>query len=387
MREAPSLGDATRRALDELHDKGLNFDLERRGQFTPENGWRVDDYRQPLPSEPPGRPLPDGSWQAARRLIGEYAFADPSIVQAVYYPDRPLEQRDMLLEGRFLGLRFYFGCRVGGVNDELRTIDGRQARVWGWNYRTLQGHLEMGQMDYEVWKWLDSGTVEFRIHVVSKPAHIPNPVIRLGFRVFGRAVQRRFARHACQRMAQLTTTALHRGPGTDGEKPHGSRPPMATAFPRALLLGAVAGIRSQLPIALLVLERARGRFDPGRGWLARRLATPGGVAAAVLASVGELAGDKLPIIPDRTRPGPFTGRVAVGTLVGAAVYRDADRAASHGAVTGAVAAAASALALARARTALGRRTPLPDRAWGIVEDALALTLGLLAIRARPGRPT
>ena len=175
----------------------------------------MDDYRQPLPPEPPGLPLADGSWQAARRLIRDYAFADPSIIRAIYYPDHPLEQRDMLLEGRFLGIRFYFGCRVGGVNDELRTIHARQVQVWGWNYRTLQGHLEMGQMDYEVWKWLDSGTVEFRIHVVSKPAHIPNPLVRLGFRVFGRAMQRRFACHACRRMAQLTTAAGDRGPRRD----------------------------------------------------------------------------------------------------------------------------------------------------------------------------
>jgi uncharacterized protein (UPF0548 family) len=211
VHEARPLDDAaTRRALDELHDKGLNFNLGRRDQFTPENGWHVDDYRQPLPPEPPGPPLSDGSWEAARRLMRDYQFADPSIIRAVYYPDRPLEQRDMLLEGRFLGFSFRFGCRVGGVNDELRVVEGRRVRVWGWNYRTLQGHLEMGQMDYEVWKWLDSGAVEFRIHVVSRPAHIPDPVIRLGFRLFGRAVQRRFARHACRRMARLTTAELAR---------------------------------------------------------------------------------------------------------------------------------------------------------------------------------
>jgi uncharacterized membrane protein len=105
------------------------------------------------------------------------------------------------------------------------------------------------------------------------------------------------------------------------------------------------------------------------------------VAAAVLASVGEFVGDKLPVIPDRTRPGPFAGRVAIGTLVGAAVYQDANRPAAYGAALGAAAAAASTLALARARTTLGRRTPLPDPAWGIVEDSLALTLGLLAVRS------
>jgi uncharacterized protein (UPF0548 family) len=193
-----------RRALDELHDKGLNFDRDRPEQFTPANGWRIDDYCQPLPIEPPGPPLAGGTWERARRLMLDYEFADPAIIRAVYYPDRPLEQRDMLLEGRFLGMRFYFGCRVGGVNDETRIIDRRAVRVWGWNYRTLQGHLEMGQMDYEVWKWLDSGEVEFRIHTVSKPARIPNPVIRLGFRLFGRPMQVWFARRACQRMARLT---------------------------------------------------------------------------------------------------------------------------------------------------------------------------------------
>jgi uncharacterized membrane protein/uncharacterized protein (UPF0548 family) len=422
--EAQPLGDTARRALDELHDKGLNFDLERRGEFTPENGWHVDDYCQLLPSEPPGRPLPDGSWQVARRLIGDYAFADPSIIRAVYYPDRPLEQRDMLLEGRILGLRFYFGCRVGGVNDQVRVVDARQVQVWGWNYRTLQGHLEMGQMDYEVWKWLDSGTVEFRIHVVSKPAHIPNPLVRLGFRVFGRAMQRRFARHACRRMAKLTTAALDRGPRHDRWQPaplwsgrltvapaadqtrtqrrlarqrsvpttcedelRRRRMPTTTPLLRAMLLGAVAGMRSQLPIALLGLESSRGRFDPGHAWLARRLATPGGVTAAVLASTGELVGDKLPVIPDRTRPGPLTGRVAIGSLAGAAVYQDAHRPVAYGAVVGAVAAAGTTLALARARTALGRRTPLPDLAWGLVEDAMALTLGLLAVRSRPDTST
>jgi uncharacterized protein (UPF0548 family) len=90
-------------------------------------------------------------------------------------------------------------------------------RRWGWNYRTLQGHLEMGQMDYEVHKWLDSGEVQFRIHAFSRPARIPNPVIRLGFRLFGRRVQRRFARHACQRMARLTAAGA--GAGAPVEDP------------------------------------------------------------------------------------------------------------------------------------------------------------------------
>jgi hypothetical protein len=190
-------------ALRALHDKPLNFEPERRAAMTRQAGWNVDDYSQPLPPEPPGPPAPDGSWERARELMRGYEFADPAIVRALYAPGSVMEGRDMLLEVRFLGLRFRFGVRVGGVVDGSCEVDGRAARVWGWSYRTLQGHLEMGQMDYEVWKWLDSGEVEFRIHVVSRPAGIPNPVIRLGFRTFGRRQQVRFARRACERMACL----------------------------------------------------------------------------------------------------------------------------------------------------------------------------------------
>ena len=180
MTDKRPLGRPTaRRALDDLHDKGLNFDLNRRAEFTPENGWHIDDYCVALPPEPPGAPQPGGSWEAARTLVRDYEFADPAIVRAIYRPDQPLSQRDMLLEARFYGLRFHLGVRVGGVNDETRTVDGREVRLWGWNYRTLLGHVEMGQMDWEVWKWLDDGRVEFRVHAVSRPA----PISLCGHRV------------------------------------------------------------------------------------------------------------------------------------------------------------------------------------------------------------
>ena len=201
------LGRRAHQALEALGAKGFNFDPDQSEHFTTENGWKIDDYLQELPPEAPGPPAPGGSFEVAQRLMRDYEFADPAIVRAVYAEDSPFETRDMLLEGRFYGLRFHFGVRVGGLVDEDLAIDGRPVRRWGWNYRTLQGHLEMGQMDYEVRKRLDSGQVDFRIHAVSRPAHIPNPVIRLGFRVFGRWVQRRFARHACLRMARLTTAA------------------------------------------------------------------------------------------------------------------------------------------------------------------------------------
>jgi uncharacterized protein (UPF0548 family) len=199
-----------RRALDELHRLTPNFEVDANDRFPADEGWVTDDYCEPLPSEAPGPPVSGGSWAVARDLMSRYEFADPSIVRAVYHPDRPFEERDMLLEIRFHGLRFHVGVRVGGVIDEIRALHGRRVRVWGWSYRTLQGHFEMGQMDYELWKWLDNGEVEFRIHVVSRRARISNHLVRLGFRLFGRREQIRFAHRACERMAQLTAAALTR---------------------------------------------------------------------------------------------------------------------------------------------------------------------------------
>jgi len=178
-----------------LAGRPVNFDPAETEQDPPPPGWKVDEYRCRLPA---------GSFDHARALMGEYAFADPGLIRALYDADAPLEGRNMLLEARFWGLRFRFGVRVGEVLDERREVDGRRARVWGWGYRTLEGHLEEGQMDYELWRWEDSGEVEFAIRVVSRRARRGNPLLRLGFGLFGRREQVRFARRACERMARLT---------------------------------------------------------------------------------------------------------------------------------------------------------------------------------------
>ena len=201
-----------RRALDALHDRRVNFAMEQRPKESGA-GWQVDDYCQPLPGEPPGPPTPGGSWEIAQGIIRRYEFADPRIVRAVYYPDAPLQDRDMLLIGRFFGLRFHMGVRVGGVVDEVREVDGRQVRIWGWDYKTLQGHLEAGQMDYEVWKWLDSGAVDFRIRRFVRTGVIPNPIVRLGWRLFGRPMQELFVRRARRRMVAFVRVQLGQAAG------------------------------------------------------------------------------------------------------------------------------------------------------------------------------
>jgi hypothetical protein len=115
----------------------------------------------------------------------------------------------MLLKLQAAGIAHLFvGVRVGDVYEQTREVDGRRVRVWGWNYRTLEGHVEIGQMEWEVWKWLDDGRVEFRVHAVSRAARIPNPIVRLGFHLLRGRERRAFLESTKRRMRTFTELAL-----------------------------------------------------------------------------------------------------------------------------------------------------------------------------------
>lgn len=195
--------------LAELPDKPLNFDPSALAGASARDGWTITDLCQPLPGEPAGRPIDNGSWQIARRLMRGYEFADPSIVRAYYDPEVPLERRNMLLKLQAFGIAYLFvGVRVGEVYEQTRERGGERACVWGWNYRTLDGHVEMGQMDWEVWKWLDDGRVEFRVHAVSRVAPIQNPFVWLGFHLLRERERKAFLDSTKRRMRAFTELAL-----------------------------------------------------------------------------------------------------------------------------------------------------------------------------------
>jgi hypothetical protein len=195
-------------ALAELRRRPLN--VNPAADHSSADGWSRDDVRRQLPSEPPGAPVPGGSWETACRIARDYDFADPSIVHGVYEPTDPLENRTMLLVLRFHVLRIHVGVRVGEVYDLEHALDGRRGRLFGWNYRTLRGHVEEGQMDWQVWKFADTGDVTFRICSFSRPARSGNLLLRLGFRLVGRREQLRFLHLTTERMARLTTERMGR---------------------------------------------------------------------------------------------------------------------------------------------------------------------------------
>ena len=197
-------------ALDELSRLRVNYDqahAPESGFEAAEGHWHVDSGTTRLGREGPGAPEHGGLWEVACRLVGEYEFADARILRGVYRRNSALLGRNMLLEGRFFGLRFYFGVRVTGVIDEERDTGDGPERVWGWCYQTLEGHLEQGRLSYEVIKHLTTGQVAFRVAGYSRPAPIGNPIVRLGFALFGRRTQRRFYRNIQVRITDLVSGA------------------------------------------------------------------------------------------------------------------------------------------------------------------------------------
>jgi uncharacterized protein (UPF0548 family) len=196
--------------LGELSGLRVNYDpaqAPEHGAGTAGGHWHADSGTAVIGREGPGPPEPGGAWETARRLAGRYEFADARIVRGAYRRDAGLLGRDMLLEARFFGLRFYLGVRVTGVIDEERDTGGGPERAWGWCYQTLEGHLEQGRLSYEVIKNLKTGQVTFRVAGYSRPAPIGNPVIRWGFRLFGRRTQERYYRNIQSRMTDLVRAA------------------------------------------------------------------------------------------------------------------------------------------------------------------------------------
>jgi uncharacterized protein (UPF0548 family) len=190
-------------------------------------GWHQDRWTVELGHEAPGPPEPGGLVETAGRLVNSYEFSDPRILRAAFHFPGDLVGRDMLLEGRFLILRFVLGVRITAEHDEVREGPNGRERAIGWSYQTLGGHLEQGRLTYDIAKELDTGRVEFRIIAYSRRAPIANPLLRLGFRLFGRRTQLRFYRRALARLRrQLQSPPDPPEPGPDGivRAPSGAGP-------------------------------------------------------------------------------------------------------------------------------------------------------------------
>lgn len=143
---------------------------------------------------------------------------------------------------------------------------------------------------------------------------------------------------------------------------------------KALGLGAISGLRSMSGPAFVSRAASDGRLGLEGAPLAL-LGSPRVSKALTLMEVGELIGDKLPIIPSRTSLPILLGRAASGAFVGFALFASDGRRGATGAVIGASAAVAAALAGEKLRAIVGEKMGLPDPGVAIVEDAIVLLVG------------
>ncbi len=203
-------------------------DLAKRDSYVAAAGWHVDAREIQLPAEQPGAPLPDGSFAVACRILGEYSFPPPRLIRGRFDPRAPLENRAMLLTATYLWMRFELPVRVSRVIDEARESAAGPEQAWGYSYQTLAGHIERGEISFEIIKSIATGLVRFRIHSFSQTGHIANPVHRLGFWLVGRRLQARFAIESLENMRQLVAGALDAGTraaAAMGRAPSGSGSP------------------------------------------------------------------------------------------------------------------------------------------------------------------
>jgi uncharacterized membrane protein len=144
----------------------------------------------------------------------------------------------------------------------------------------------------------------------------------------------------------------------------------------AAVIGAVSGLRSMTgPAIIATAARARRLKVEGTAlsWFGSPKAAP--VVSAL--AIGEMIADKLPFMPDRTKPGSLAGRAITGALCGYAVFSPRGR--REGAI-GAVVGASAALAASWAGFEYRRRAPLPAIASALIEDVLAAVSGAFVIR-------
>ena len=154
----------------------------------------------------------------------------------------------------------------------------------------------------------------------------------------------------------------------------------SSVYLKAATIGVVAGMRSTLPFALLNWKKDQSQLPDDASTFQRVMNSPGVQFLASSAFIGELIGDKLPIIPSRTKHGPFIGRLVIGATAGMTICRRSDQSPLVGAALGAVGAAVGTWLGHYSRITLAQSTGVSDTVWGLTEDALALGLGTFAVQ-------
>ncbi len=149
---------------------------------------------------------------------------------------------------------------------------------------------------------------------------------------------------------------------------------------RTLGLGAITGVRSMAAPAILSRSAVEDRIGSLEGTPFAMLGSPRVSTALELLEIGEMIGDKTPIIPRRTSLLPLLGRAAIGAFAGATLFASGERPVAAGAALGAVLATAAAYAAAGARMQIIQRLGVPNVLAGLLEDGIVLFGGQRLLR-------
>lgn len=141
---------------------------------------------------------------------------------------------------------------------------------------------------------------------------------------------------------------------------------------RTVALAATSGVRSMAAPALLARAVARGDLAGLRGTRFAALGSDNASTVLQILMLGEMFGDKTPLVPARTSAGPLFGRALSGALVGAALFVSRRRPGVPGALLGVLSAMAGVYAADRLRSATTQGLGLPDPIFGLIEDGLIL---------------
>ena len=144
------------------------------------------------------------------------------------------------------------------------------------------------------------------------------------------------------------------------------------------LLGAMTGLRTMTPMAILCWFAYAGHVEVHRSWPFWTTKLITAVVFSVLAA-GELIGDKLPNTPNRTSPVGLIARISFGGLVGAIAAVSLQGSELEGVLLGAISAVAGAFVGFHIRQHLVRERGFKDVRVAAAEDVVAIGLSLLAM--------
>jgi|ERR1700683_296289 len=143
-------------------------------------------------------------------------------------------------------------------------------------------------------------------------------------------------------------------------------------------IGFVAGLRTFTAPAVTAWAAHLHWLDLSGSHLAF-MASAWAVAIFSLGVAAESVVDQLPNTPARTAARPLAARILMGSLTGACMGIAGGAAAWLGVVLGAIGSLAGAFGGYRARVGLVRALHAPDLAIGILEDLVAIGLGLFLV--------